>query len=149
MAAIEMQVGVSYTLPAHTKLVVKEQGTATRYSMLIHDNTMQLDQKLKGKAELTYRMFYYLITHMKPMSDNIAYVHLDTLCEYFNLSNKSIYKAVKQLMNVDILRRVKKGHYLVNPHIVWCGHTGKRINAVIEWDNNNALVKQSEVGNDE
>ena len=134
MNPIEMQVGMSYTLPAHTKLVVKEAGTATRYSMLIHDNATQLDQKLKGKAELTYRMFYYLITHMKPMSDNTVHVHLDSLCEYFVLSNKSIYKAIKQLMNIDILRRIKKGHYLVNPHIVWCGHTGKRIEAVLTWD---------------
>lgn len=134
MDPIEMQVGMSYTLPAYTRLVVKEAGTGTRYSMLIHDNATQLDQKLKGKSELTYRMFYYLITHMKPMSNNITYVHLDSLCEYFALSSKSIYKAIKQLMNVDILRRIKKGHYLVNPHIVWCGHTGKRIEAVLAWD---------------
>lgn len=79
-------------------------------------------------------LFYIIMERMQPFYKNTVTVHFEGLAEAFEVDVSAVYKQFKALLNADIFRKIRKGVYRVNPHIVWVGDTKKRKFAVQEWD---------------
>ena len=59
---------------------------------------------------------------------------LAEIAELCQVTGQSAWRIVKGLTVKDGLRRVGKGHYIVNPYVVWCGHLAERATAKLRWD---------------
>jgi hypothetical protein len=135
MKPIELQVGVSYTLPNGTKFVVKERGTPTSFCMLISGADTILSEKLNDETSFSpYVLLIKLISSsMVPLQGNLACFNIGDVAQQYGVSDRRVYDALRILMMNDIVRKEKIGHYRIDPHIVWNGYTATRYKAVQEW----------------
>ncbi len=93
-----------------------------------------IGELLKDTDVNTYRLFFKLLYSIKPMKGSLSYFHLDAYAADLGIKPKSIYRPLAELKRLGIIRKVKIGHYMMNPHFVWSGHPQDRLKACQEWD---------------
>jgi hypothetical protein len=132
--------------PGH-ELINRQRGIVSRHTMFIVHCEEILYKKLGDKRPLALHLFLKLAMSLTAKGTNIAPLHIPSLMEYFNTSQRSIYNAMQVLKDTDLMRKQSKGHYLLNPHVVWCGNHGLRIKAVQQWDADVVLQTMQGVNN--
>lgn len=100
--------------------------------MLVDGGVHLLQERVPSVS--AHSLFIKLVEDMKPFTGNTCYVHFTTLAGYFKVHVNSIYRQFKALLDGDILRKVKKGHYLINPNIIWSGHAAEWKEACKAWE---------------
>jgi hypothetical protein len=65
----------------------------------------------------------------------LVYYRLDKLAERMGCPKSTAWRAMQQLIEKDVLRRVERGVVQVNPNIVWQGPIADRSTAMIRWHN--------------
>lgn len=134
MPVFELQAEDKIRLPQGAELIVRQRGLSTRFTMLIQGGFAIIDKRLHNTPTLTYRLFFKLAEDLEPKNNNVAPLHIPSLLELFCIKKRALYHAMQMLKDVDLMRKQSKGHYLLNPHVVWCGNTKARVQAVQEWD---------------
>lgn len=60
---------------------------------------------------------------------------LAELARVLNVSTQSTWRIVDSLVKMDALRRVERGHFIVNPDLMWRGSLSDRTVAKLRWFN--------------
>lgn len=94
--------------------------SSLRYIMLIDGGFNILHERVSSVS--AYALLFKIVEDMKPFAGNTAYVHFTSLADYFQVHVNNIYRPFKMLLHADILRRIKKGHYTINPYVIWSGY---------------------------
>lgn len=123
--------GFKFELESHQYVLIKRKGDSTRYKMLI-DGGYDLVAGVVSSNSV-YRLLFKLISDMKPMAGNKLYIHFGDLAEHFGVSTTACYNIFKKLREAGLVRKLKKGHYLIDPRIVWSGRTVDRAKAIVDW----------------
>ena len=141
MSIIDLQADDKLRLPEGAELVVRQRGLSTRFTMLLQGGFAILNTRLAEASTLTYRLFFKLAEDLHPKHGNVAPLHIPSLMELFEIKQRALYNAMQVLKDADLMRKHSRGHYLLNPHVVWCGRTKERVQAVQAWDAQTVLYQ--------
>ena len=126
----------------HMKLIAVDIGPKLQFIRLL-DGGVDLLYTLLDKSTFSAEMlFLHLATLVVNRQEgNLTYFHPDSIMEKFSASKSTVYRAYRQLIDSQLIKKVKKGHYLMHPNIVFRGKEADRLIALEEW---NALCKCKE-----
>ena len=135
MQSDELSIGIKYTVPQNTYMVFKEKGESTQFNMLIKGSFNTIYSKLKHYNPMSGYLLLKMIDNVIPKSGSETTFHAQSYSEELSLSKSNVYKLLALLMQADLVRKIKKGHYFIDPSIVWNGKTADRVDAVQKWSN--------------
>lgn len=122
--------GDSVHLPEDTYLVVRQKGQSRPYTQLIHvdDEKRAAVTALGGRPQA---LFYQLALRLG--FDHIARMTVEEMVKETQTSRSRLYDALAKLKEVDLVKKVAKDTYKLNPEYVWRGRSGDRHKAIEEW----------------
>lgn len=136
------QAGDRIRLQEGHELIDHERGVTSLHTMFIIHCEDILYKLLGDKRPLALHLFMKLAMSLKPRAaDNIAPLHIPSLMDHFGTSQRSIYDAMRVLRETDLMRKVSKGHYWLNPYVVWCGEHKRRIEDIQSWERQSVKKK--------
>lgn len=65
----------------------------------------------------------------------IADYRLDKLAERLDCDQGPTWRAIQQLIEKDVVRRIGRGRVQVNPNVIWQGPISDRSAAMVRWHN--------------
>ena len=114
---------------------IMPKGKTHLYVRLLDGGIDILHNTLYDRPSLCYPLFFYMVSLVKPWTGNLSYFPLKQVMEKFNLARATIYRGYKGLLDADLIRKVKKGTYLLNPNVVFYGKERDRQAALLIWNN--------------
>lgn len=109
-----------------------------KYTQTYDQNQETLDKYLELRGNVSAsKMFEFLKSTMN--SKNIVCISVQTLANRLGISERSITRANKYLVENNWLQIRKTGTsnvYFLNPGLVWKDKTGKRLNSIQDYDSN-------------
>lgn len=99
---------------------------------------MQLDDNWNRKLNaIDMHILFELIKYdnQHTMQINIDKHLRQKLCEYLNTSEPQITKSLANMIKNNILKRLSRGVYMINPDCIWIGNTQKQQEKQEVYDN--------------
>jgi hypothetical protein len=129
-----LQVGESYILPVNTKILVKEMGVTTKYTMLLTGSFSIIYGKIKDMPTTRYNLLLKMIDDVIPFSGNKVNVDVKKTALILSVNKQTVYKSLIDLMQCELIYREKRCVYRMNPAVVWSGRTNDRGEALLQWE---------------
>lgn len=134
MSDVHVQVGDRIHVPVESVLLVKGKGVKTEYTMFIHSGLVYIDTMLQTMPKFVSRVFFHLACTIPPTQGNIVSVQSRELAAQYQRPLGTIQNVLSLLVSNKYMKRIEKGKFALNPHIVWSGRTVERLKACVEWD---------------
>lgn len=140
---------------AKQHLVNPETGEVTTQTMLVLGDKKRVDQaeftkvysgsmqKFFGLSKTAWLLFEFIMDYIKYNDDKIC-LYIPQIIEDFKVSKPAIYRAIKSLLNAEIIARADTFNcYYINPNLVF---KGDRITLIQQYElNNPQALKEPDV----
>lgn len=90
--------------------------------------SMNMHEILKNLSKNSTYFFWLFVEERNPNTNHVQFIPAD------NAEAKRLTKAYKELHKLEVLKRVKRGEYLINPK-AYLPHTEQFENVWTEWSN--------------
>ena len=77
-------------------------------------------QKMKNLSHPAMRVANYLLTKIN-CDDNVCYLTCQMIADDLKLSKATMVRVMKSLRNVDFVKRVRNGAWMMNPEVAFHG----------------------------
>lgn len=135
--------GIDLTIPYPARLTIKRQGVYLNFTMLINNKVPSLIKLMQGHPPRTILFFLGILSKMR--IDGVACFTVDQIGEVVGIQPRHVYRHIKALREVDLIRKVEKDMYQVNPNYAWWGATNDRAEAVHNWNNGIVILTTQKV----
>lgn len=123
--------GVVLTVPFESTIVINRRGHQMGFTMLVHGAEVPLHEKLGGVQQKAVLLWLYMAP--KARKGGVVSLTAYQAAVYLKVQRKHVYQFFKQLEEVDLIRKVQKDVWQLNPLYVWWGATAEWPLAVSDW----------------
>lgn len=123
-------IGDSMHLPPDGYLVVRQKGQSIQHTQLLHIPDVE-QHRLMDLAGRPQALFYALALRLQ--FDHVAKMTHDEMKSAIKVSSSKTYHALQTLKEVQLVRKVAKDTYKLDPTVVWRGRVIERKKAMEEW----------------
>lgn len=92
-----------------------------------------LRKETQGWSGTTFRLLFLLMEKMEEFNTPAITLHIGGMAEELSVTENTVYHSLSALMQHSIVRKICKGHYLLNPHFVWRGNSLLQYKARSKW----------------
>lgn len=123
--------GVVLTVPFESTIVIKRRGHHMAYTMLVHGAEVPLSVKLEGLLQKTVLLWLYMAPRAR--KGVVVTMTAEHAAQYLRVQKKHVYQFFKELEGVELIRKVQKDVWQLNPSYIWWGPTAEWPLAVSDW----------------
>lgn len=127
---VKAQPGDSIYLEEASYLVVRQKGASMPYTMMLHVGD-ELEKKLTVLPGRPLALLYMLIQRLG--FDHIAKMTLEEMMTGLEVGRTQASEALRRLKEADLVKKVHKDVYKLNPRYVWRGKSRDRVIAEEQW----------------